>query len=341
MNRTAKFILILLIWWGSPPARAVETDGVRLETQLTEKTSELQQAATRHQQLTAQAGILAAKISDLKIKPELNYFQRRQLEEHLKASQELANEIENLNRRIFQLRNEAQPIREALVVAYDQQIAQLLQESQQAGLSSSRKKNLLKQLTQIKGKRNSLQIQMDWELADSFKISEVEIHENDTPRKIQVKADWLKDLEQRLRTNAGKIERVVLNLKAEIELRDKMQEFEQELSLFNHRDETRALPVAAAITDQQITFERNNPPTGGPKSTGGTTEKTALLPVFPNFGPENDIMNFSRSDLQAYIDSLGRRKVELLITADSLNRKAADFYRQAEHAKNPKHQGSK
>lgn len=340
MQRLLKILLISWIGWHSPTG-AIETDSGRLETQLAEKTAELQQAATNHQQLTAQAGTLASKISDLKTKLELNYFQRRQLEDHLKASQELANQIENLNRRIIQLRNAAQAIREALVAAYDQQIDQLLQESQQARLSSSRKKNLLKQLTQIKSKRNTLQTQMDWELADSFKINEVEIHESDTPRKIQVKADWLKDLEQRLRTNAGKIEQVVLNLKEEIDLRDKMQEFEQELSLFNHRDETRAMPVAAAVTDQQITFERNDPPIGGQKSTGGTTEKASLLPVFPNFGPENDIMNLSRNDLQAYIDSLSRRKVEILITADSLNRKAADFYRQAEQAKDPKHPGYK
>jgi hypothetical protein len=341
MNQTAIFFLIILILWGAQPAGAIETDVQRLETRLAEKTSELRQAAVRHAQLTEQANALAPKISSLKTNHELNYFQRRQLEDYLKASQELSNELENLNRRIIQVRNEAQAIREELVAVYDQQIDQILRESDFTGLDRTRKKNLLKQLTHIKQQRNTLQTQMDWELADSFKMNQVEIHENDTPRKIQVKADWLKDLEQRLRTNVAKIERVVLNLKEEIELRDKMQEFEQELSLFNHRDETRAAPVVAAASEIEITFERNEPPIGGSKSTSGVSGSTALLPLFPNFIHENDVVNLSRADIQAYIDSLSRRKIELLVTADSLHKKASDFYQQAEQAKNPKHQGNK
>lgn len=341
MNHLKKIVLMLLILLGAFNASAAETDTERLEADLRVKTSELQQMTVKYQKLTRQVTALAPKISELKSKGELNFFQRRKLEDYLKSSQKIAGQIEKVNRQILRLRQELQVIREHLIQNYDRKITQLLAESEKNALSKTQKRKLLQQLSQLKQQRNALQANIDWEISEPGKMSHIEIEEYDTPRKIQAKADWLKDLENRLRLNVTKIDRVVQNLREEIELRDKMQDFEQELSLFSHRDEAR-MPSIPSVEKQTEVFgeDQGGPPELTTKGTE-TTGDAAMLPLFPDFLHENDFMNLSTADIRSVIDSLSHHKIEILTRADSLNQKATIFYQKAEQARPPRHQEKK
>jgi len=318
-----------LVW-----AQAADTD--QLEKNIGQLEQRLADFTAQREQYVRQADELARQISELKAKSNLNYFQRSRLENQLSRSQELTNKIETLDPAIGALKNEVREKRKSLIAQYDLIIKNILAQLKAEKLPKTQKTALVKTLTSTKEKREILQTQIEISLLELLRTNTIVLEANDSPRQIKAKADWLRDYEKRLRTRAIQMDRIINNLKEEIEIREKMVEFEQELSLFDHRDES--ISEGASQSDNGQVRSKDVLEGGAPDWANNAylqnseSSKSSILPLFQDFTIEKDVLNMSNLDIQAYIKGLESRKQQVELTADSLRIKADAFEAKARQA---------
>jgi hypothetical protein len=302
-----------------------------LEENVTKLEFKLEEYYTNQNKLNEQANELATKISTLKEKQTLNYFQRRRLEGYLKKSQELSGQIEQLGEYINSAKRELSEKRKQLIALYGKKIDDIVKKLKNEKLGEKEKINVMNELNLVKQKRESLQAQIDLGIRYPLNMTEIKLDENDSPRQIKEKADLLKDLEKSLRVDADKLQAIISNLQEEIEIREKMVELAQDVSLFSHRDEP--LREDISMVNDESKFFGAEDLRSNAFLKGADFSRSSILPLFPELIIEKDISQLSNKDIQAFINGLKQRKKQMLHSADSLSIRADDFYQQAEQAK--------
>jgi hypothetical protein len=335
MNRMVTLGWLLIGLW-VPLVWAQPADTDQLEKNIGQLEQQLANLTAQRVQYIRQADELAQQISALKAKSDRNYFQRIRLENQLSRSQELANKIEALDPEIISLKNEVREKQKNLIAHYDLIIKNIMAQLNADKLTKAQKQALVKTLTSIKEKREILQTQIEISLLELLRTNTIVLEANDSPRQIKAKADWLRDYEQRLRARASQMDRIINNLKEEIEIREKMVEFEQELSLLDHRDESISEGASQSANGQvrsKDVFDGGTPEwANNAYLQNSESSKSSILPLFQDFTIEKDVLNMSNLDIQTYIKGLESRKQQLELTADSLKIKADAFEQKARQA---------
>jgi chromosome segregation ATPase len=317
-----------------------------LENNLQETETVLLSLSQRRTDLNNQANHLALEISTLKNQKDTGYFQRQRLESLLKSSQELTREIELLDKDIFANNQKLQSQCEQLIQKYDDQIKTLITQLKSKKLDKSVKKEFAFQLGVVKEKRELVQARIELGIQEIVELNQMALETDENPRQMREKAEWLLDQEKKLRKNAKELERIAKNLKDEIEIREKMVELEQDLTIFSHRDE----PIKVGSASQTSNTDKR---TGSPETVFGdfqnddlismqntaarnnaylqlpVTSKSSIRPLFPNLSIQRDATELSVQDIQTYIANLEKRKQLLLSTADSLKSRSEQLSKKA------------
>jgi hypothetical protein len=331
------FIIVLL-----NTALAQSNDISILETDVAKIEAQLEQLSSSREQINQQIGELAKKISALKNKSELSYFERQRLESYLKNSQKLSSQADELDLNIHSAETNLQTHRRQLINRYEEKIKHILLQFDQAAMAESQKIDLATELAGVKNKRELTQAKIDLQLYNpsDFLAIDIDPSERDDARRLTQKADLLKDQEEKLRQNAKSIEGIVSNLKEEIEIRDKMSELSQELSLFSPQDETMnqtRTHIAQAGSDKEagagVTENDDRNFYNNAFLDDASNSKSSLLLHFPNLINPKEIPNLSNSDIQSIIRQLQNRKKYISAVADSIDIKAKKIYQQAEQAR--------
>lgn len=316
------YMLPLPVFAGQPEMKQLEQEVIELERQYNQYTDALEQ-------VTKKVNKLAGKIENYKAKESLNVFQRRRLEGYLKTSQQLSNDLESKQKSLNSIKRKLEINWKTLIRFYDKEITTVMQAFRNDSLENDRKKSLLAYLAQIKEKRETLQAKLELVIEEPLNMDQLDFSDLTDIRQIKEKADWLKDQEEKLRKNIGELKHIINNLKEEIEIREKMLEFRQDISFFNHQDETLNPQMAESRSAEkngiQTDFRDNNA-----FLDTEDLSKSSLLPLFPEITVGKDAANLTNLDIQTFIRGLEERKARLLSAADSLKLKANELYRKAE-----------
>ncbi len=106
--------------------------------------AQLESVQVQKSKILLQSDSLAAVIQQLKLKQDLNIFQRRRLEQLLKSSQELDQHVTESDQKIDKLDREHQTVLNELISWYDGQIAKMIDSGQGKKLSQSQLEQLAK-----------------------------------------------------------------------------------------------------------------------------------------------------------------------------------------------------
>lgn len=264
-----------------------------------------------------QSDLLAAVIQQLKSKQDLNIFQRRRLEQLLKSSQELDQNINNVHQKMEQLDREHQSVLRELVAWYNDQIERKMNAARTRKLSPAEQQqlsawNLERSQYLKKIRHNEIQLQLS---------RPIEIEESDSYQTIKQKADLLRDQEDKARKQISLVDKRVNELQSELKLRSRMNELIADTYLMGQPTE-KSLP--------------QNQPKGGNENvvfSGADNSRapaSASFDVVDNLLLKADVSGISNLDLESQIRNLQQMKVRLNQSADSLRIVADQFYQAAE-----------
>lgn len=264
-----------------------------------------------------QSDSLAALIQQLKSKQDLNIFQRRRLEQLLKASQELDQNILAVDQKIEKADREHQTALRKLVAWYDSQIAQWIDSGKGKKISQEQLERLAtwqreRQEYASKIKQDQLQRQIS---------RPIQIEESDSYHTIKQKADLVKDQEDKARRQMALVEQRVRALQKELKLRSRMNELIADTYLLDQ-------PTEKLLPQSQVRGANENAVfSDGEKSRA---QSSATFDVVDNLLLKADVSGISTMDLESQLRNLLQMKARLAQTADSLGAVAEQFYQAAE-----------
>lgn len=157
----------------------------------------------------------------------------------------------------------------------------------------------------------------------------IRLEPNDTPRQIERKADILKDREDKLRAQAKLIREKIDQARGTTELRQRLGELLDDVSLFDHRDEPIS-PQRQSTRDSKIAVTDMGSPGAGSK----TMKRPGLLPL-------EDLMKVDFKEMSdSEAEEIARKLEDLLQQvekmAESLAIEAEKFYHAAKNRRNEK-----
>ncbi len=320
--KTYLLIFLLLLNTGIPCAQ--ELNEAQLEQRFNQLDSMLAEDRSVRETVERKVNAFANEISEFKSKPTLSFFQRRRLESLLKSSQEVTIQLEQVDVKIDSLNKELQLKRLHLIERYDIRLKQIMRELDDKSLSGKERGELLNTLTVIKSKRELLQAKLDLEIRETVEVEGIVLDQTDNAKKIREKADWLKDQETKMRADARALDQIISNLKEEIEVREKMTEFERDLTLFSHRDE---LTFSQGMTRTFDGGAGNKTDVPNAYLQDAESSQSSILPLFPEISVGKEVTDL---DIGEFIKALQDKKRQLLMKADSLQTKYRAFDREAE-----------
>ena len=316
-----RYFIITLILYSSSFIYAQQVDEQLLKQQEQNLASQVQMATIEKSKLIQQGDSLATLIQDLKKKPSLNIFQRQKLEDLLKSSQQLEQDIFEIDQKITSLDQSHQLILKQLIKYYDSEIEKLVDRQKRKSLPPAQQKTQYQRLTVLKTDRDKYLRQIKSNLINVPMDGEIQIEATDSYQAIKQKADLLKDQEDKIRKQMKFVEKKVSDLENEQRLRNRMNELISDTYLLDKPNET-LLPPAQVDANREV------------DQTFNTIKNSELnnmsLSDISNFLITTDVNRISHLDLDYYVQDLRQVKTMLNRSADSLSVAADQFYRAAE-----------
>ncbi|MDZ7402223.1 MAG: hypothetical protein ONB37_18860 [candidate division KSB1 bacterium] len=286
------------------------------ERQLAAQLESLQIEKTRY---LHQSDSLAALIQQLKSKQDLNIFQRRRLEQLLKSSQELDQNILAVDQKIEKADREYQAVLRELVAWYDAQMAQLIDSGRGKKISQEQLERLA--TWQRERQEYASKIKQD-QLQHLISSRPIQIQESDSYQIIKQKADLVKDQEDKARKQIMLVDKRVTELQKELKLRSRMNELIADTYLMDQPPEKMLPQSQVRGTNENATFSETD------KSM--RAQSSASFDVVDNLLLKTDVSGISKMDLESQLRNLQQMKARLTQTADSLGAVAEKFYQAAE-----------
>lgn len=288
------------------------------EQQLSTQTESLQ---IEKSNFLHQSDSLAALIQQLKSKQDLNIFQRRRLEQLLKSSQELDQNITEVDQKIDKLDRDHQTVLGELISWYDGQIAKMVDSGQGKKLSQSQveqlsKWNLERNEYLKKVKQNQIHLQLS---------KPIEIEQSDSYQTIKQKADFVKDQEDKARKQLTFVDKRVKELKQELKLRNRMNELIADTYLMDQPTEKFLPQNQPRGANDNATYSDGEKSSASRPATSSTS-----FDIVDNLLLKADVSGISNLDLESHIRNLQQMTVRLNQSADSLRIVADQFYQAAE-----------
>lgn len=324
MMKFNRLLPLLLICVSSVTTSAQERTIDKTETEFARIRTELQDLNHSRTQLDQKIQERRSEIQTLKRDDDLNYFQRQRLEALLKDAQSISNDIEQLDRQIRTLREKRNQAGTKLLALYDAEISKRLQALEQEELPPEDKQAHLQQIEALRVKQAEIRQVVDADGLEKLQPNKLQIEADDSPRQIELKADLLRDQEEKLRKYAQQIEEQTRDLKKELNLRTRINDLVTDIALFDQQEE--------AVTDassQRVEGllgpigETNDLPQG----------RSDLQESLPLGHRDFDFTSLSTDQLETLLENMAGQKKRAQATADSLGQQADRFYRAAQETK--------
>jgi hypothetical protein len=274
-----------------------------------------------HSHLRVQADVLARQVDVFRVKEILSAGEHRQLEKHLRQSQVLENQMQDVESRESALWKEYRPALENLMRSYQKWVESLV-ERMERETDLRAKEALLQNFNDtLKRKRNCEAL-----LYENFSAASggrnIAAKPWDTPRDLEIKGALLLDWEDALRKEISVIDGHLRSLQKEEQVRRKAEELTLGMRMFNPSEELmgREIPVAGPdLNDYKSTDLLNRGPEGAiqaPAREGLSAEESdnRTDPVKGSWR--------SLSDLHDQIGQLRQLKNRLALRADTLQHRA-------------------
>lgn len=323
LRRVLILSLISALFIGERDAVA-QTGLATLEVRFERADSLLRATLSHRDSLAAKAAKLASEISELKAGGDLNYFQRSRLESLLRDSQQLSRGLEAAERQISEYDRSMREIGNDLLDAYGEAIQEKVSGIERA--SATARSSLTAELELLRKRQARLQ----GRLAQSYpriRLVTVEIDSQDTPSEIRRKADLLRDQADKLSARRTWLQKKAKEIASEVDLRRRMSEFVDEVTLLDPTDEglsgdavqaaAKGVPAEAVPSNRLSDVQAGQPPATGlflsPRQWEGLVNPGQL----------------SDSELRTLLKTLEKEGERLASQADSLGQVARDFNKRA------------
>jgi len=278
--------------------------------------------------LKAKSDSLSLLIENFKQKERLSFFGKRHLQEWLKESQALTQEQKSALEKKDALTQQIIQSQQILSDLYHQRVDSLLSYLEhQPNISETEKKNITEQIQEFRAKQERLKKPL---LSSTIMAANVPITATDTPSEIKAKADFYRDLRDKMKRKASLVNEKIQSLHQESKLRQRLAQLIDDERLFDQRDESvaNALPETRSYTAEDW----------GPESLAGNkfarNSDAADLSTTTIFATTDQLLQFdlqslSPDEMDFFLSRLEKEKQRLLTVADSLNQIASQYDQQA------------
>jgi hypothetical protein len=275
-------------------------------------------------QLKIQSDSLAQLITPLKAQSDLSFFERRRLDALLRDSQQLAQQQEQtsalLSTALSQQTMAGRQLDSLYVAALDS-LSRLLKDS--AHMEEKTRTGLLQQIALLQQKR----MQVNPETAAASLTKGPALDSDDLPQDMENKADFLRDRADQLRRQSIAMASRMKQVQKEITLRRRMDDFVQDMRVFDNQDETsRRIGTEASGKEPTRDMQVGSSSKGETFSSSAPYSAEALLHL--------DFRTLPVYDLDEVLDLMKGENKKLIRQADSLAEKAAAYDHEAQTLRN-------
>jgi hypothetical protein len=198
-------------------------------------------------------------------------------------------------------------------------------------LSQDRSRDSAKQIESLRGKRDDLQKKLRPQNVTDLKLVPLEIEADDSPKKVQQKADLMKDQQDKLVRIADQLQKRGKEAGQELAIKTRMSDLLTDLAVFDQQEETLSNLTTSgsgvrSLSDESADASQNNP----------NVETGLTAPPQTNFfvGQKGfDFTELSPEQLEQTIELLRKQSRQLRAKADSLGQQAKQFYETAKDMK--------
>jgi hypothetical protein len=339
MLKSCLFLLIILTVFSSAglsQAQIARLDS--LERKLSQVDRQLTTLTGTKQQLVADLSSKSAELKKLREDANRNYFEHQRLQDLMRSSQEVSLEIERTSEQLDRLNDEYKSTVEKLIGAYEAELQHRVDGLNASTLSEKQKETQLGHINDMRKRMNILRATSD-QLA-VLNLKPVELTLQDTPKRIEQKADLVKDQEEKVRRFAVEINKEKEMLRKELNLRTRIGDLVTDLSLFDQQDEIlTSLPsresVSASLDEGQSRNQDFPDATAIPENSFIYEKSEVDGQVFisqKNF----DFSKLSEEELEEAIEMMEKQYLRASSKADSLSQIAEKYYRTAKEQRDPK-----
>jgi hypothetical protein len=271
--------------------------------------------------LRVQADVLARQIDILRGREILSAGEHRQLEKHLRQSQVLENQIQELESKRNAVWKEYRPALENLMLAYQKETELLVSRMERETDSKSRG-GLLENVNTILKKKRARETALYENAAPPPPGRDIAAKPWDSPRELEIKGALLLDWEEALRREIGVVDGHIRSLQREEQVRRKAEELALGMRMFNPSEELMGREVRIGEPDpgdyKSTDLLNRNPEGAVPASA-----RDGLSADESDKNADSDTPSWrSLSDLRDQIRGLQQLKSRLALRADTLQHRA-------------------
>jgi hypothetical protein len=281
--------------------------------------------------LTAESEAVAVQMDGLEGRGSLSRGEHRRMERLLQESQSLTVRMDSVQKAVSEIRNRYDA---GVALLLDAIRIELNEVSRRADLAGTQEKQeLLSRLRVLLAKKNEWESSRPDPSAAPPRSEAVAVSPWNSGQEIRLKGDRLMDEAEALRAEIRAVEKRLRSLREEREVRKNVSELSHELALFDEREELvgRRMEKAGEAANTGIealnTDGRKWEGIGGDNAAYGAT-RTPSVPAGVVSDPPSTIP--TSFDLDGQISRLEKNRSRLSAAADSLEARAAWFYKKAQ-----------
>lgn len=321
---TARKLFILAIFFGCHAHAIAQSPESRLlKAEMDSLAQRLSKIHAGQQVMSKRADSVAQAISRIKAK-QPSPLEARSLNDAYRTSQLLADSLQSLQSKAQSTDRRLRQKAESLLKNLNAEMLSLAEAK-----SAAQKKNDRQTSQQL---NTELQSCRQWqrfcqeileEPPPPVLIYEVRVEPDDDARTLQRKADFLRDQADRVERELRAFEQKLAALREESELRNRMQEFSQDLALLDPTNE--GLRAAGSAADNKTISSESG--AGDFAASRAALEAASTVAIDPliSFNWPGNVSDLSDQDLREWQKRMQQWRARRQTQADSLRRRAEDF----------------
>ena len=280
---------------------------------------------TNRSRIQKQGEAVAAQLNMLRAKEMLSPKEHNLMENLLRKSQALNERMEDINRAIALTEERHKISVENIIEVCETQLTEVNRSLKSA--DDSTKSSLLMRMQALLNTKNFWESKFIFPKSSVPQNANLKLQPSNSDEEIRLKGDVLTDEAEAIRQEIKTVEKRIKSLSEERQLRQNVADMTKEMSLFNEYDELLGRQLAAAnpSSDKLTAYDNKLRNTG---EFAGTSAKDIFLP-----SPSQNVKSahvLDSPNLNDQISILEHYKQRLISRADSLEQRAAWFYKKAE-----------
>lgn len=261
-----------------------------LESKMSTLLSQQKSLEDRGKELKDELDQLSSEIEVLKLQSRsgLGIIGRYKLSRSLKKAQSLSEELQEIEKQRSSLGMEINNIRDILVKEYQDRINSITKKIESTTDPKEREKLLQQAISLNEAKDKTLR--HPGHLMQKIEIPQIELSEYDSPNEVREKADLLNDVANKLKERIKLLDTKITELKNEFRIRRKLNQFADELLLFDDR-----VSREQVVTNIKVKKEVEKPPvTEKPEITTLTDNIRSFTEAKPEVEKQEEIKSSTK-----------------------------------------------